>query len=198
VLIIPLRSIDRLCMSRFWWRDTRLSELPVPTFHPPSRPPPTTEPSDEMTLDANPATSEHRFTYPVTFLPIPYHTDTSLSSLLSHLVPLARTIRSLNVEVIMPMPTESPSVVNGGMDIDGSQICMTKVTTPATVVPDGLLLYVASASYQPGTTPLSCWVPIVDYASDEKITPAVSQKPSPTESPLDKFLRFVSCFLSYI
>ena len=41
-----------------------------------------------------------------------------------------------------------------GMDLDGAL-----VQRSARVRSDGLLLYVASAIYEPGTSPLSLWVP---------------------------------------
>jgi snurportin-1 len=67
----------------------------------------------------------------------------------------------------------------GGMEVEASlssqpQLPSYSVTTPplpapfkaqvpastARVQPDGMLLYVAEASYEPGTSPLSSWVPI--------------------------------------
>ncbi|KIJ23060.1 hypothetical protein M422DRAFT_276440 [Sphaerobolus stellatus SS14] len=42
------------------------------------------------------------------------------------------------------------------MDVDQGQA----KTATAEVYPDGLLLYVSQASYEPGTSPLSLWIPI--------------------------------------
>jgi snurportin-1 len=50
------------------------------------------------------------------------------------------------------------------------------VQMAANIGTDGLLLYVAEASYEPGTSPLSSWIPIV------------SQEPHPMYS-LDLFER---------
>ena len=36
------------------------------------------------------------------------------------------------------------------------------------IQPDGLLLYVAESSYEPGTSPLSSWIPIVGYEKEEQ------------------------------
>jgi snurportin-1 len=52
----------------------------------------------------------------------------------------------------------------------------------AEIKPDGLLLYVAQAIYEPGTSPLSSWVPLVAPAIDEVETTEQS-------SPLDVFER---------
>ena len=51
----------------------------------------------------------------------------------------------------------------------------------AEIQPDGLLLYVAQAIYEPGTSPLSSWVPLA--------TPAVDGASTETTSPLDVFER---------
>ena len=36
------------------------------------------------------------------------------------------------------------------------------------VQPDGLLLYVSEASYEPGTSPLSSWIPLTGYDKSEE------------------------------
>lgn len=54
-------------------------------------------------------------------------------------------------------------------------------TVQAEVQPDGLLLYVAQAIYEPGTSPLSSWVPLVSPVADAAETE--------TSSPLDVFER---------
>jgi len=56
-------------------------------------------------------------------------------------------------------------------------------TFQAEIQPDGLLLYVAQAIYEPGTSPLSSWVPLV--------TPAADGASTETTSPLDVFERLV-------
>ncbi|KAF9026146.1 hypothetical protein BDZ89DRAFT_1067814 [Hymenopellis radicata] len=148
---------------RFWWRDTRLAELP-------QSPPPTTSSTKGLIAsDMDPASSsQYRFSYPTLMLPIPYHSDTSLPTLLSGLVPLARSSRSISIDV---------PVIDGGMDLDMAGSSITKQF--AHISPDGLLLYVAEASYESGTSPLNSET--MDSAS---------------EAPLDKFHRLVQRRLS--
>ncbi|KAG6860473.1 hypothetical protein C0995_010764 [Termitomyces sp. Mi166 len=144
---------------RFWWRDTRLGELP------PTAPPPSCGPkSDDI----------YTFPYPTTLLPVPYHTDTTLPSLLVHIVPSVHLPRSVGIAA----PTASQ-----GMDVDFSGFGQSVQMKEVTIEPDGLLLYVKAASYESGTSPLSSWVPIVSYDGPEH------------ESPLDLFERLV--FLSF-
>lgn len=141
---------------RFWWRDTRLAELsqlipPSTTHHP--------DGTNNVSL----------FSYPITLLPIPYHTDMSYANLANCIIPLARTSRTMTVQgrhlnhgpEDMDMALESPQQLN------------------TTVEADGLLLYVAEASYESGTSPLSSWVPIVPTDPGG-------------ESPLNVFLRLVT------
>ncbi|KAG6840317.1 hypothetical protein C0991_007467 [Blastosporella zonata] len=123
---------------RFWWRDTRLGELPF------SGPPP--KAADSMT-------SAYTFPYPITLLPVPYHIDTTIPSFLTHIVPSVRIPRS--VGILAPTPTSE------GMDVDSSLGAVQ--WTNVTIEPDGMLLYVKAASYEAGTSPLSSWVPIISY-----------------------------------
>jgi snurportin-1 len=54
------------------------------------------------------------------------------------------------------------------MDIESSQSTgPVPRAVQAEIKPDGLLLYVAQAIYEPGTSPLSSWVPLVAPAADE-------------------------------
>lgn len=147
----------RLC--RFWWRDTRLAELSF--FPPPSSRPAAPPPSSSESLEPK----SYRFPYPTTFLPIPYHTNLKLPVLFSEIVPLASSVRSVNVEV----PTMIPE---GDMDVEAS------ISLSVNIEPDGLLLYVAEASYESGTSPLSSWIPIGPYEAG-------------TSNPLDLFRKFV-------
>lgn len=151
---------------RFWWRDTRLAELP-------QSPPPTTSSTKGLIasgIDPS-SSSQYRFSYPTLMLPIPYHSDTSLPSLLSGIVPLARSSRSI--------PFGIP-VIDGGMDLDMAGSNITKQF--AHISPDGLLLYVAEANYEFGTSPLSNWIPINSHVDSETMDSA-------SETPLDKFQR---------
>lgn len=54
------------------------------------------------------------------------------------------------------------------MDVESSQFASpASRITQAEIKPDGLLLYVAQAIYEPGTSPLSSWVPLAAPATDE-------------------------------
>ncbi|KNZ81409.1 hypothetical protein J132_00647 [Termitomyces sp. J132] len=141
---------------RFWWRDTRLGELP-PTALPQSHCPK----SNDITT--------YTFPCPTTFLPVPYHIDTTLPSLLTHIVPSVRLPRSVSIV--------APSVPSQDMDVDFYCSGQPAQTKEAIIQSDGLLLYVRAASYESGTSPLSSWVPIVSYDGPQR------------ESPLDLLLR---------
>ncbi|KAH8999813.1 hypothetical protein EDB86DRAFT_3101449 [Lactarius hatsudake] len=139
------------------WRDTRLSELP------PSYPPTMSAPPPIPTTQASAQTSDlpggFRFSYPTTFLLVPCFTDTTFAHLLGTVIPRARS----------SYRTQSP-----GHAPRASQ---------AEIQADGLLLYVAQAIYEPGTSPLSSWVPLASPAADGASTE--------TSSPLDVFERLV-------
>ncbi|KAI0646122.1 hypothetical protein C8Q79DRAFT_961121 [Trametes meyenii] len=159
---------------RFWWRDTRLSELS--SFPPP----PNAAPSEKQP-------STYEFPHPTTFAPIPYHTDTSLAHLLSTLIPLTRTTRTISVTVPVPDGGEAT------MDLDGTTPLVQLQSIRVNVRSDGLLLYVAQATYEPGTSPLSSWVPLRAYQTHEE---RIQQETghgggSVAESPLDLFERLV-------
>ncbi|KAI1798392.1 hypothetical protein LXA43DRAFT_1176766 [Ganoderma leucocontextum] len=170
---------------RFWWRDTRLSELP--SFPPP--PNAATEPN--ATTDSSPAPARYEFPHPTTFAPIPYHTDTALSHLLSTLIPLTRAPRSISITVpVFPSASDSTSG-EGAMDLDGPSAAplVQLQHTHTSIAPDGLLLYVAQAAYEPGTSPLSVWVPLRAYQTREEAQAHAGT--SVAESPLDVFERLV-------
>jgi len=59
-------------------------------------------------------------------------------------------------------------------------------STSVDVVPDGMLLYTAQASYEPGTSPLSSWIPIIGYTESGGYGRGVS-----SDRPLDMFERLV-------
>jgi len=66
----------------------------------------------------------------------------------------------------------------------------------ARVQPDGMLLYVAEASYEPGTSPLSSWVPICLDATTQGVKPEVAaqginSEDELQEGPLETFQRCV-------
>lgn len=75
-------------------------------------------------------------------------------------------------------------------------------STGTRVKPDGMLLYVAEASYEPGTSPLSSWIPIRGYdvgdcegahLKDKHEAQGVSaNSKSTSEGPLDLFQRCVN------
>jgi len=148
---------------RFWWRDTRLAEL-VPI-------PPLLYTSYD-TQSSNTANPSELFAYPTMFLPVPYHLDLSLSSLLSTVIPLSRSSRS--VTIVLPEAADS-TTREEAMDLDQQSFQTNKVEVHS----DGLLLYVSEASYESGTSPLSSWVPLKSLWDGQ-------------QSPLDVFERLVS------
>ncbi|KAI0077622.1 hypothetical protein K474DRAFT_1661558 [Panus rudis PR-1116 ss-1] len=160
---------------RFWWRDMRLSEL--------SSYPPSVQPLDSDSKEN--AQTGYKFAYPTTFRPIPHHVNASLLDFLTKIIPLTRQITYHQVQI----PAETSS--SGDMDLDGQEPAaanLESVTVP--LKSDGLLLYVAQATYEPGTSPLSSWVPIRAYTEwkDQDQQGVASQQP---EAPLDKFERLI-------
>jgi snurportin-1 len=82
----------------------------------------------------------------------------------------------------------------GSMDVEANELSKTvELKTEATVVrSDGMLLYVSQSSYEPGTSPLSLWVPIRAYTQDTTTTDlqATSHVSSgEAEGPIDVFER---------
>ena len=176
---LPLNTLfdSRLIQSsthyRFWWRDTRLGELIQST--------PPTVPVLQTSGQA------YHFPYPVTLLPVPYHTDTTFATLQTHVIPVARSMRSVPVIIPASLPSAGPAdsnAVAGGMDVDtsaGSKERPTLISVFANVAPDGLLLYISEASYEAGASPLSSWIPINTEAEESL---------SPMARPLDVFERY--------
>ncbi|KAF9078143.1 hypothetical protein BDP27DRAFT_1413069 [Rhodocollybia butyracea] len=143
---------------RFWWRDTRLAELasafPVSTS--------LQHPNNKL---ANPTL-------------VPYHpSPLTLPTLLDVVVPAAKSVRWVEVPVHQAENVPALYEQDSGMDIDSISLSLslsmtatqtsaiptdTTVTTTQThaISPDGLLLYLAEASYESGTSPLSSWVPL--------------------------------------
>ncbi|KDQ60325.1 hypothetical protein JAAARDRAFT_191717 [Jaapia argillacea MUCL 33604] len=195
---------------RFWWRDTRLSELtPLP-------PPPTADPSSESPFQPFPSLPGHaqnsgstyRFPYPTSFAPIPYHLDTSILSLSSTIISLARSSRFISIDIPAPFSfplSSSNSSEEPSMDVDHASSHSSLLTgkgelasISCEVKPDGLLLYVAQASFEPGISPLSNWIPIIGYHDEESHpgpgVPGHAHKQP--ERPLDTFERLVGRRLS--
>ncbi|KAI0746551.1 hypothetical protein C8Q80DRAFT_778538 [Daedaleopsis nitida] len=173
---------------RFWWRDTRLSELePFP-------PPANAAPTDAAQPQSESQPSRYQFPHPTTFAPIPYHTNTSLAHLLSALIPLARATRAIPVS----MPAASSAAdEESAMDLDNAApgLVVQLEQVQAEVRSDGMLLYVAQASYEPGTSPLSNWIPLRAYQTrgeeQQQQQPGGGAGPSAAESPLNVFERLV-------
>ena len=129
----------------------------------------------------------YTFPYPTTFLPIPYHTNTTLLALSSKVIPLARSQRI--VSVCIPHLGDGLSGIDT-MDVDATNLLpplhrLTSLDVP--LQSDGLLLYVSQASYEPGTSPLSSWVPIVGH-SEMDATGGVTKG---RDRPLDLFEQWV-------
>jgi snurportin-1 len=171
---------------RFWWRDTRLAELPK--FAPPSAVFSFTGSTADQQSASQP--SSYNFQYPTSFIPIPYHTDTTLPMLHSCIVPLARSTREIFVDI--PTSTSSfqflPSS-DSAMSIDTGADHSGLTTVPVHVTSDGLLLYVSHASYEEGISPLSCWIPIrpVIIPGEQEIDDTERE----SNGPLDLFQRLV-------
>jgi snurportin-1 len=147
-----------------------LSELPA------SRPPTTQWPLQASTQEGNTPIG-YRFPYPTTFLQTPYFTNTTFTHFLDTIIPRARS--TCHTQVTIAAGPNDTDV----MDIESSQFTgPASRTTQAEIKPDGLLLYVAQAIYEPGTSPLSSWVPLAAPTTDEM----ASIKQS---SPLDMFER---------
>lgn len=149
-----------------------------------------------------------QFPYPTYFMPIPYHADTSLTSLDKDVIPAARSVRSITVGVPFTIPS-APEIgqeeaFNFSMDVElpskpagssSSPFVFASSAAPAVslspthaiVQSDGLLLYVAESSYEPGTSPLSSWVPL---SSNSEAGPA-NTSAQLNEGPLELFHRCV-------
>lgn len=181
---------------RFWWRDTRLAELPkspLPSGKFSFTTPYTTASTSSQNTgsSSNIPTFEHgryRFPYPTSFVPIPYHTDTTLTSLSSLVIPMARSTREISVDI--PVHVSPPEFTSHGMAVDGTHDSVASRSTTSVIArvdSDGLLLYVSRASYEEGTSPLSCWIP--NKAIAERAEPPSSSEGH--DSPLDVFQRLV-------
>ncbi|KAF8217803.1 hypothetical protein K438DRAFT_1795674 [Mycena galopus ATCC 62051] len=169
---------------RFWWRDTRLGELS------PSPPPSSShynKPFDPT--DSNVHPKPYRFPYPTKFLGVPYHLDTSLPTLASQIVPCSRASRFIDIAVPADADPESAE----SMAVDQCEPAATVFTTrTAEIRADGLLLYVAEASYESGTSPLSSWIPITKYEEDPILNGRTESGTTTTaDGPLDVFHRLV-------
>ena len=77
------------------------------------------------------------------------------------------------------------------MDIDNpsgqAKLPAVKIPVSMNIAPDGLLLYVAEASYDAGNSPLSSWIPIT--RNNEDHVPLNSPPPVASDRPLDLFQR---------
>jgi len=141
---------------RFWWRDTRMQELLATNPNTLSQVAWATAKSDGQGA----TTTSTTFPYPTTFVPVPYYSDTSLPTLLSTIIPMARSPRTIPIIPRRPSPS---SATEGGMQVDAKSpiVGVGEIQRmEVQVQPEGLLLYVSQATYEPGTSPLSTWVPI--------------------------------------
>ncbi|KAI0634977.1 hypothetical protein C8Q77DRAFT_1105097 [Trametes polyzona] len=172
---------------RFWWRDTRLSELP------PLPPPPNAAPPEQHS-------ATYQFPHPTTFSPVPYHTNTTLTHLLSTLIPLTRADRQIPIVIPVPANTQNRTGEDEregeDMDLDNTNAppLVRLQTMQATIRSDGLLLYVSQATYEPGTSPLSSWVPLRAYQTHEERIQQEAigvESASGPESPLSMFERLI-------
>lgn len=163
----------------------RLSELP-------SSPPPPNALSPQVPATDDALTpSKYQFPHPSNFVPVPYHIDTTMPHLLNHLIPLTRTPRSINISTPTSHHSSHSQPDSGSMDLDDTPAALVVQlqTAQIAVQPDGLLLYVAQATYEPGTSPLSTWVPIKSYEPDGKTVVDGVEVAVAAESPLSVFER---------
>ncbi|KAF7318250.1 hypothetical protein HMN09_00333500 [Mycena chlorophos] len=185
---------------RFWWRDTRIAELPLSPPPASSAKPSSASNPDSPMVASTSISLQYRFPYPTRFLPIPYCAETALPVLVERIIPLARSTRTIEVQV--PSSTLEQSGESHEMAIDQSTGAPSLTTLTTEIHPDGLLLYVSEASYEPGTSPLSSWIPLVEYegtyAGHDADGDGVMADSSPartdavpTSGPLDVFLRLV-------
>jgi snurportin-1 len=188
----------------FWFRDSRLAELP------PMAPPLKNRNTQQISENANGKPDAYRFPYPCTFLPIPYDTNTTLPHLLMHTIPLARSTRTLELNIPhISDYTVAPAVASASTvpHTEFTFALPTPVTTPQPLATefvsnpsqvgvraDGLLLYVAQATYEPGTSPLSSWIPIANY---DGISEIGDGNKSSTAGRLELFER-CQCLLMFV
>ncbi|KAH9941286.1 uncharacterized protein BXZ73DRAFT_75239 [Epithele typhae] len=158
---------------RFWWRDTRLSE--IASFPPPQ--------SSALTT-----AKRYQFPHPTTFAPVPYDTDTTLAHLLAAVIPAARAARGAFFSRPIPPTPAAADAMESDMVLDAAPVQLQQARAEARS--DGLLLYVAQAVYEPGTSPLSVWVPLRAYRTREE-QEGMSVDATAADSPLDGFERLV-------
>ena len=188
----------------FWWRDTRLHELPTwPS-------PPQHDFSDSDSNATSSKSSGYRFPYPTTFIPVPYTTPTTYDQLLTDVIPRSRNGRSVCIEIpllLMNSNGVEPSCQTGedGMQVDNPPESLDQSThltmrkTDLHLASDGILLYVSEAMYESGESPLCAWIPrkrLGEKSPDLPMQLALSQsynqaepKVIGDESPLDLFER---------
>jgi len=172
---------------RFWWRDSRLSEIthlpPSRTCKKPKHHPQRAE-GDQMDFNFTSMAEAEReipltFEYPHSFLPIPYYSPPiSLDVFVNTVISNAKMKRSVGQKFPAPHSAttvdsmETDDVINGGGAADKSMEVETDAVVVASIESDGMLLYVSGACYQPGQTPLSAWIPAksLDDTSSNPIT----------------------------
>lgn len=136
---------------------------------------------------SQPSTSNYQFQYPTTLVPIPYHINFTFAHVASELIPLTRSARQIPISIPLLQQPEM-------QDEEGPSVQLRRQMTM--VDSDGLLLYMAHASYEPGTSPLSLWVPIRSYTGERTNEDESIVAPNiPVEGPLDVFERYACCSL---
>ncbi|KAH8830162.1 hypothetical protein DL96DRAFT_1706998 [Flagelloscypha sp. PMI_526] len=127
---------------RMWWRDARLSETaPLPP---------------KVVYSQDGSQRQYRFKYPTLLSPIPWHSGLTHTSLLSTVIPAAKSTQKISNLV---------PALDGTMAMDIG-VNESLVVQNCEIASDGLLLYVAEASYEHGTSPLSIWVPLSNNEED--------------------------------
>lgn len=121
---------------RLWWRDTRISEV---------------NPLASLKMPSTSKTTGYE--YPIFFLSVPSFNPLPLSYLLSTVIPAASSSRSVSMNSFVGSADHS-------MELD----CLVS-NQVNNFESDGLLLYHSAASYEPGTSPLSLWLPLIEEHS---------------------------------
>lgn len=172
---------------RFWWRDTRLSELPPWPLPRHARPSPYRQ-------------QEDIFPFPASFIAVPYFSPTPLEVLHSTIVPSAHAGRVIQVKVPNPEYKLRSVIESDEMEVDANVVASisslpgipAELQADIHLRSDGILLYVAEAAYESGTSPLSAWIPSSVQANagaphDRNVVAGASEN----EAPLIVFSRLL-------
>lgn len=148
----------------------------------PNFPPPNASPHP-------PSSHRYQFQYPNTLICVPYHLNPTISRLASTLIPLTRSERQIPIDIPIQTRPESDAMEIEAA-LSGVQVELKREV--AHIPSDGMLLYVAQATYEPGTSPLSLWIPVKAYTEERSdlAQAGTSSGAVTSEGPLDVFERY--------